>query len=271
MNGIDGLCFSSENRNNYGGYETNGRAARGASFKNDFDIFKSYKESDKYDYNKCNPKTFLDGAIGGKKHNYGGSDREFGGGADSDCEGGGSGYIGELISRQDYDNKDPNKYWTYGALSYICQDENIVENVFNVTQNNNMMISGINNDNGNLFKKEIDDYNLASIMASDEIESFVSNFSENHVSAKHFFNFNGDIEQFVQFGLIVHGFEYDSKSIIYETNSHMANENGDIDDDGKDIRNSIVLDKQKRNPFDGNGNDEDNDDDLEEEKKNGCD
>ena len=82
-------------------------------------------------------------------------------------------------------------------------------------------------------------------MASDEIEQFVCHFSENHVSAKHFFNFNGDIEQFVQFGLIIHGLEYDSKNIIYETTSHMANDNGDIDDDGKDIRNTTVLDKQK--------------------------
>ena len=38
----------------------------------------------------------------------------------------------------------------------------------------------------NLFKKDRDDHNLASIMASDEIESIVSHFSENHVSAKHF-------------------------------------------------------------------------------------
>ena len=49
----------------------------------------------------------------GKKHNYGG-------GGGSDCEGGGGGYIRGLASRQDYDNKDPNKYWTYGALSYTC-------------------------------------------------------------------------------------------------------------------------------------------------------
>ena len=67
MTAIDGLCETSENRNNYGGYKTDGRAGRGASFKEDFDIFKSYKTNEN-DYNKSNPKSFLNGAIGGKAY-----------------------------------------------------------------------------------------------------------------------------------------------------------------------------------------------------------
>ena len=151
------LCSTSENRYNYGGYETNGRAGRGTSFKNDFDIFKSYKESDdycgEYDYNTFNPKSFLDGAIGGQGYNYTlGRDGGFGGRGGSYVESGDGGYIGELVSRKDTDNEDINKYCTYGALSYICQNANIVGNVFDATQNNGMMISisGQNNDNGKI-------------------------------------------------------------------------------------------------------------------------
>ena len=152
VNGIDGLCSTSENRNNYGGYKTNGMAGRGASFKNDFDIFKSYKENDSRDYNKCNPNSFLDGAIGGQKYNAFACDGGFGGGGGSYNEGGGGGYIGGLVSRDDKDNFDSNKYSSYGALSYICQNENVVENAFNVIQKNSVIISisGVNNGHGKI-------------------------------------------------------------------------------------------------------------------------
>ena len=92
VNGIDGLCDTSENRINYGGYETNGRAGRGARFRNDFDIFQSFQDEE-YDYNECNPMCFLDGAIGGEGYINGG----FGGGGGSiDDAAGGGGYIGVL-------------------------------------------------------------------------------------------------------------------------------------------------------------------------------
>ena len=152
VNGIDGLCSTSENRNNYGGYKTNGQAGRGASFKNDFDIFKSYK-NDKYDFNKCNPKSFLDGSIGGERHDQNGCDGGFGGGGGSSGEGGGGGgYIGGLVSRYDPYNKDCHKYDRYGALSYISQNVYIIENVFSETQQNNSMISisGQNSDDGKI-------------------------------------------------------------------------------------------------------------------------
>ena len=114
INGIDGLCNMIEKRDNY---FSNGQASRGASFKNDFHIFKSYKG-----YNKYNPKSFVDGAIGGGGY---GRDGGFGGGGMGDWEGG-DGYIGGLVSKQDDENEDIKKYSSYGALSFNCCKKNII-------------------------------------------------------------------------------------------------------------------------------------------------
>ena len=127
MNGVDGLCVMNEKRDNY---VSSGRASRGASFKNDFDIFKSYNSAgDSWfggkDYNKGNPKSFLNGAIGGKPiDSYGGYGGFGGGGAGYIEGGGGGGYIGGLVSKQDEKNKDLKKYSSYGALSYNCCKDN---------------------------------------------------------------------------------------------------------------------------------------------------
>ena len=146
VNGIDGLSDISENRDNYGGYKTDGKAGRGASFKNDFDIFQSYKKDSGHDFNTCNPKSFLDGAIGGKGHVGSDPDGGFGGGGGASRQegGAGGGYIGGLVSRCDWHNKDRNKYSSYGALSYICKDINMIQN------NTMISISGQNNDNGKI-------------------------------------------------------------------------------------------------------------------------
>ena len=126
VNGINGLCSSSENRNDFGGYKSNGRAARGASFKNDFNTFKSYIDDGwkHHDYNKCNGMSFLDGSIGGKGYDDDCCDGGFGGGGGSYTSGGaGGGYIGGLVSPPDPNNSDSNKYSLYGGLSYnICQN-----------------------------------------------------------------------------------------------------------------------------------------------------
>ena len=149
-NGIDGLCNSSENRYNYGGYFTTGQATRGASFRNDFDNFKSFIYRDD-DYNKCNPLCFLDGAIGGQGYSLNNNninstrntcDGGFGGGGGSHLAGGaGGGYIGGVVSPFDLENKyDANMYAKYGALSFnscIDNDEKI-------------MLSGYNNSNGRI-------------------------------------------------------------------------------------------------------------------------
>ena len=126
-NGIDGLCesnfSSSPGRKKYGGYKTNGRGGRGASFKNDFDIFQSYCDGsgNGSDYNKCNPKSFLDGAMGGRKFGYVGCDGGFGGGGGSYLEGGaGGGYVGGVV----VGNKQYNTYKLNGALSYNRYKDN---------------------------------------------------------------------------------------------------------------------------------------------------
>ena len=92
MDGINGLCDIRGDRENYG-YKTTGKAGRGASFKNDFDIFESYKnDQDGSDFNKCNPMSFLNGAIGGKRYTDNSCDGGFGGGSHFEG-GGGGGYI----------------------------------------------------------------------------------------------------------------------------------------------------------------------------------
>ena len=60
VNGIDGLSVDGAranggfSRNDYGGYVSNGQAGRGASYKNDFDVFKSYVDNKlDHDYNQC--------------------------------------------------------------------------------------------------------------------------------------------------------------------------------------------------------------------------
>ena len=148
--GIDGLCDTSENRNDYGGYKTDGDAGRGASFNNDFDIFQSYKDDTYSDVNKCDPKSFLDGSIGGEGDDEYSSCGGFGGGGGSKYEsgGGGGGYIGGLVSRRDEKNTDSNKYSSYGALSYICKNDNIVEN--GIHDNIMMSVSGANNGDGKI-------------------------------------------------------------------------------------------------------------------------
>ena len=111
------------NRPDYNGhgYKTNGRAGRGASFKNDFKHFKSTidETSDENMYHNCNPRSFLDGAIGGKScYDQGG----FGGGGGSYLEGGaGGGYIGGVVSPRDMQNKDATKFELYGAWFLILE------------------------------------------------------------------------------------------------------------------------------------------------------
>ena len=143
VNGIDGLCDSSKDRNDYGGYETNGESARGASFVNDFDEFESYEDEGwDYDYNECNPTSFIDGCIGGKAHKGDkGCIGGFGGGGGSYQSGGaGGGYIGGLPCEQDQKNKDESKYALYGALSFnICKDNQ-----------DKVMMSGIHDANGSV-------------------------------------------------------------------------------------------------------------------------
>ena len=129
VNGINGLAIQSENRNDikkFGGIESDGSAARGASFKNDFITFKSRKECE-----KCNGTSFLDGALGGKKYDEYCSDGGFGGGGGSYLEGGGGGgYIGGLVSNQ---NDKINQYPHFGALSFnIGKKERIMESGVNV-------------------------------------------------------------------------------------------------------------------------------------------
>ena len=135
VNGISGLGIYSENRNNYGGYKSNGNAARGASFKNDFNIFVS-------NVSKCNASSFIDGGIGGEQGSkYSGKRGGFGGGGSGGSGGGGGGgYIGGLVAPEDNYNTDQNKYSLYGGLSY------------NVCQNNCMkiMVSGGNKGNGKI-------------------------------------------------------------------------------------------------------------------------
>ena len=126
-NGINGLCETSANRMKYGGYNSNGRAGRGASFNNIDSLNFSCCVDDvnnKQDYDKCNGQSFLDGAIGGEGYNEQSCDGGFGGGGGSFCEGGaGGGYIGGLVSQQDPFQEHSNKYSLYGALSYsLCQD-----------------------------------------------------------------------------------------------------------------------------------------------------
>ena len=143
VDGIDGLCFTSENRDDYGGYKSNGQGGRGASFRNDFNTFKSYAGKNKWDgdCNKCNPISFLAGAVGGKQYENWSPDGGFGGGGSSRQEGGaGGGYIGGLVSQQDSQNTDPKKYSLYGALSYNCCDVN----------HEIVMISGQNNGDGKI-------------------------------------------------------------------------------------------------------------------------
>ena len=136
-NGIDGLCDMSADRNDYGGYcmSSNGLAARGASFKYDFNIFQSVVDKTG-NYNVCNGLSFMDGAIGGRRYlsRYGnGCDGGFGGGGGSRNDGGGGGgYIGGCASR--FSNE------LLGALS--C----------NACQNNSqrVMISGNNTGDGSI-------------------------------------------------------------------------------------------------------------------------
>ena len=140
--GIDGLCDSSEHRNNHGGYVSNGCGARGASFRNDFNIFKSHKRIDDrtVDYNECNPRSFINGAVGGAKGTYGSVGGFGGGGGSAWSGGGGGGFIGGLVSPQYDSNIDIKKCSLYGALS------------LNSCQNNKdkVMISGCNNGNGKI-------------------------------------------------------------------------------------------------------------------------
>ena len=157
INGINGLSDSSENRDNYGGYKSNGYGGRGGSFLNDFNIFKSYDfvadfllYNNYNDYNKCNPLSFVNGSIGGK--GYGGlkcCNGGFGGGGRgfSSSGGGGGGYIGALVSPQDKENLNSNKYRLYGALSFsVCQN-----NIFKIA------VSGKNNDNGKIELEFLDE------------------------------------------------------------------------------------------------------------------
>ena len=157
VNGIDGLCNSSGNRNNFGGYESHGRGGRGGSFNNDFKRFKSFSENSSsnsptfdsklsasddsinVDFNGCNPESFVNGAIGGQGYTSDGCEGGFGGGGGSGAEGGaGGGYIGGLVSNKDVKNSDVKKYAMYGALSYnSCQNDNMKIN-----------ISGKNDSNG---------------------------------------------------------------------------------------------------------------------------
>ena len=146
VNGIDGLCNMSENRDNYGGYKSNGLAARGGSFKNDFDMFKSYCDSNNefdHNYNKYNPLSFMDGSIGGVGTFYGHNDGGFGGGGGGGGGrggGGAGGYIGGLVSSQDRKNSDRNKYKLFGALSYnMCQNKDSI-----------IAVSGVNNTDGKI-------------------------------------------------------------------------------------------------------------------------
>lgn len=127
--GIDGLCDTSETRNNYGVYYSDGKAGRGGSFRNDFDTFKSYSAVN-IDFNVCNPTSFLDseGCVrGGKACPYiinSGCGGAGGGGGDGEyCGGAGGGYIDGLVVPVIKENNDFDKYKLYGALSYsICEN-----------------------------------------------------------------------------------------------------------------------------------------------------
>ena len=153
--GIDGLCDLSENRNDYGGYETNGSAARGGSFKNDFNIFQSYIRDD-VDYNKCNSLSFLDGAIGGQAMDKNCGDGGFGCGGAGDREGGaGGGYIGGIVPPQsfhwglEFTTTDTlQEKCKYGALSYVS-DVNSVKDT-NGGSGADMMVTGCNNGDGKI-------------------------------------------------------------------------------------------------------------------------
>ena len=140
LDGIDGLVYSSENKNddNYNNVliqrsncnvNSNGRAGRGASFKNDFDMFKSYVDKGEFtdDYNQCNPKSLTEGAIGGTRYqcnkNLYRCNGGFGGGGGSWVEGGaGGGYIGGCIIPQNQENIDSINQ---AALSYNQCDSEI--------------------------------------------------------------------------------------------------------------------------------------------------
>ena len=56
--------------------------------------------------------------------------------------------IGGLVSKDDSFNTNSNKYCTYGALSYVCVDDNIVEPI--IVSKDTMMQYGVNNDNGRI-------------------------------------------------------------------------------------------------------------------------
>ena len=166
LNGIDGLCDCDENRDNYGGYQTNGRAGRGGSFEDDNDVFKSYIEvknqrenesrstrstrstaPQKNDYNQYNGQCWITGGNGGKGVKSGigkyivfdhRSNGGFGGGGGGSLEGGaGGGYIGGVVQPQDENNSVKSKYKFLGALSYNC-----------CTNSTKIMQSGYNNGDG---------------------------------------------------------------------------------------------------------------------------
>ena len=157
VKGIDGLCDMAENRDNYGGYQSNGKAGRGGSFINDFNVFKSYKQDNETDYNKCNPSSFLDGAIGGLGFKASATDGGFGGGGGSAGEndgGGGGGYIGGVAMKQealDAGGLNPShQSYKCGALSYVCKGsiyscDNIIAG-YGI----DMMISGYNDSDGRI-------------------------------------------------------------------------------------------------------------------------
>ena len=170
VNGIDASLSENRARDNHGarGFKTNGRAGRGGSFRNDFDIFESFTDNDKCDYNQCNPLSFLDGAIGGKGFDKNtdknknsssasarGCDGGFGGGGGSDHEGGaGGGYVGGVVSKIDLLSKDQQRYKSYGALSYVNNEKMEIEmdenNKDYIMKSDNMMISGFNHGNGKI-------------------------------------------------------------------------------------------------------------------------
>ena len=56
--------------------------------------------------------------------------------------------LGGLVSTHDIENKDPQQYSSYGALSYICTKHSVIE-IVNVVRDT-MMISGFNDDNGKI-------------------------------------------------------------------------------------------------------------------------
>ena len=130
VNGIDGMAVQSENRNDsnqFGGVESNGRAARGGSLKDDFNNLKT-----RASYEKCNPQSFVQGGLGGCQYSGTcGSDGGFGGGGGSRHEGGGGGgYIGGLPAKCNQYSAD---FSTYGALSFnAATKERIMESGVNV-------------------------------------------------------------------------------------------------------------------------------------------